>query len=440
MLVEELQQARDSLLALSERDRGVDDVDPRHWHYKVYQRWLADKRPNPVPKLSACHYWRAVLLWAPGRWLQPKLKEAWWQLQHGAVGSRAAAITVSGALGFGAVWVSFVHPFWWVYILINFGALLGGMTYLALVYVLAGYIWQSAHGTLCVSDEQDMQRLPTWLRYLYFVVCGPTALVFDAVAWLCVQALKLIAWLREDVDVLSKTGRALRFILRWTVRVLNAPHRRLPWLRLWWALPVTGWVLAAAESNNTGHVDGRLLATTWSFTVVGMLFALVLSVAAAWHSLMQWMYNEKLRLLQTPGFVEWLRTGSQARQFNDNTPYGVRHDSSVTTMAQKLSWESITEWLVKYLRDTPVPAAWFVQFPESVQRRLGIVPAPDPNRWRRTKAAWAPISLFLAGTWALLALIWASIVYVERVSTCPLLRVKEITPPTTDTNELVTPQ
>jgi hypothetical protein len=427
MVVEGLQGARKEVLDKAERDRKRWEVDPDHWHYGVYKWWLRSKNPDKLPQLNFCHYWRVVIFLALGRLIRQKVRQVWKQVPFGNI--------IVGILGVAAclmvlvflVWMSFAHPIWWLYGL--------GIFYIILSGVLSWYFWLRARKKPLGAYE-DIDHLPVALRYTYFVACGLPAAIGDLIILLLYRLLLCVIYLIKDVKIHHRVGHAIAVVMVTTVKVLNAHFKRLPWLRPWWALPVASWMVFVAGEVLMWSVDWRLLFTALVSTTIACVFVAGFTLLALWRIYQREEYEGRLALLSTPGFVEWLWSDEKAEEFRNATTYDLQRERTIENHARLLKRKFILEWLFKYLKANPLPPQEINKLPKIVGRKFRVKVAQ--NRWRRTTIVFTPIWRFLAGTWALLALLWAGMVYLKRVGACPMLHVKEPEAAPTDTDEPVT--
>lgn len=405
-----LRARREAVLAKAERDRHERTINPDGWSYKVYRRW--EERYSyyrSIEDLNFCNYWRAVFFWAPARWVQRKVLAI-------PFAPIIAGVFVLALLGI-VVWAFIWQTVAALAVLAGIVAVIYAWLCIYLGWTIVNWFGKDVK---LWHLPRDHDHLPTWLKVVYFVVCGLPAIPVALVIGVFVGLFALGLFLFDDLGVHEMVGHGIAKGVVGTVKGLNARNRHIPWLRPWLGLiPLAAWLFFQYGTSSFWWTV--LWVALWA---IPLAFVLAISLTFLFNRIDQAVRQSEVRtmtqLFSTPGFMEWFWAGDEDDLFCDaraNRRYlPLTHQSTAADFAQVMTWEMAIELLKNYLRTRP-------EFRTTAMPRELRPRRPRRVRLRRTKAVLGRVGWLLTGLGEFLALLWSGLVYIKRVGACPRYKV-----------------
>lgn len=420
MVTRQLRKGEELIYSASERFRRNRELNPDHWHHKLFMAWHNAKHPHKKPQLNFCHYVRVVFLWALPRLLweyrlrQPTQRVLGWA-QYSKV--PALSIAMMGVVLLG-------------YMVLVYDDLRNGLAILICIVAAIVGLAVTTNYWWCVLMESgygkwvDLRKVSPWWGL-------PTLVVFTIPAGV-VLAVLLAALLAADAWHWLATGymwqeRALNGARTFVVALNAHPHNR-PFLRPWTILAVAASFILVGGATQSYQFPPALYAVLTGIEFVAIAFITELSVTGLKQRKERKVLHEKTAIFQIIGIRHWLWNDScsAARHFRSTYAYNYAlsrrgAETPASQIAAIVKAEDAHMYLREFLFEHRLP----VSQQDTIPKRLTPIVVQAGKQLHTAPTARQRFVSFWVATWALIRLLWAGVVFAKRVGACPTLTVKD---------------
>lgn len=233
---------------------------PGSVHLRMYQWWQErSKHGYDRPRENFCHYWRVVMIWAPLRWLAPKLLAL---LIVAAVAALVIGIFVYGST---AAYIAGI-------------VLYGLFGYDVTVYVADKFVLTNRNFEIGSIIKYD--QFYKVLVALIMLVATPVIVAISAAALVVGTIVYAIYSLHADYDAFAVLRRIGRFIKQIFVAAGDSVWRAIKWLftahfsERWWLVWIRPFLVIP-----TGFAIVGLWYSWAAFVAIGIGIAIVIAIA-----------------------------------------------------------------------------------------------------------------------------------------------------------------